>query len=144
MSVVVAADISGFAGLESQLVQRMVQNLHPRVKSYLLFVMLRITDFCLPAMLDSGSSLPFLRRDVFDNIKRLGRPYTVGTPEERCLMANGESCVVSEVVVLGIKVHSISWKFKFLVLGDCPIPCILGVDLFTFAKVRIDFFRPSV
>jgi hypothetical protein len=33
MSVVAAADILGFSGLESQLVQRMVQNLHPRVTS---------------------------------------------------------------------------------------------------------------
>jgi hypothetical protein len=37
MSMVAAADILGFAGSESQLVHRMVQNLHPRVKSYFLF-----------------------------------------------------------------------------------------------------------
>jgi hypothetical protein len=36
MSVVAAADILGFSGTEGQLVQRMLQNLHPRVKSYLL------------------------------------------------------------------------------------------------------------
>jgi hypothetical protein len=38
MTVVAAADILGFSGTEGQLVQRMLQNLHPRVKSYLLFV----------------------------------------------------------------------------------------------------------
>jgi hypothetical protein len=37
MSVVVAADILGFSGSESQLVHRMVENLHPRVKSFFLF-----------------------------------------------------------------------------------------------------------
>jgi hypothetical protein len=37
MSVVAAADILGFVGSESQLVHRMMQNLHPTVKSYLLF-----------------------------------------------------------------------------------------------------------
>ena len=37
MSVVAAADILGFSGSEAQLVQRMLQNLHPKVKSYLLF-----------------------------------------------------------------------------------------------------------
>jgi hypothetical protein len=38
MSVVAAADNLGFSGSESQPVQQMLQNLHPRVKSYLLFV----------------------------------------------------------------------------------------------------------
>jgi hypothetical protein len=37
MSVVVAAAILGYTGSESQLVDRMGQNLHPKVKSYLLF-----------------------------------------------------------------------------------------------------------
>jgi hypothetical protein len=37
MSVVAAADILGFEGSESQLVHRMLQNIHPRIKSYLLF-----------------------------------------------------------------------------------------------------------
>jgi hypothetical protein len=37
MSVVAAADILGFSGLESQLVHRMLQNMHPRIKSHLLF-----------------------------------------------------------------------------------------------------------
>jgi hypothetical protein len=37
MSVVAAADILGFSGSESQLVHRMLQNMHPRIKSRLLF-----------------------------------------------------------------------------------------------------------
>jgi hypothetical protein len=37
MSVVAAADILGFVGSEAQLVHRMLQNMHPRIKSYLLF-----------------------------------------------------------------------------------------------------------
>jgi hypothetical protein len=37
MSVVGAASIYVFAGTEAQLVQRMVQNLHPRVKSHCMF-----------------------------------------------------------------------------------------------------------
>jgi predicted aspartyl protease len=90
-------------------------------------------------MLDSGFSQSFLRRDVFDNIKRLGLPHFVETAERRSLMVNGESCVSSEVIVLEIKIHSFSWKFNFLVLDKCPIPCILGVDFMIFAKVRIDF-----
>jgi hypothetical protein len=38
MSVVAAADILGFSGSECQLVHRMLQNLHPRTRSQLLFV----------------------------------------------------------------------------------------------------------
>jgi hypothetical protein len=37
MSVVVAARILEFAGTESELVQRIVQNLHPTVKSHCIF-----------------------------------------------------------------------------------------------------------
>jgi hypothetical protein len=37
-SVVAAADILGFQGSESQLVHRLLQNVHPRTKSYFLFV----------------------------------------------------------------------------------------------------------
>jgi hypothetical protein len=74
-------------------------------------VTLRIADCCLPAMLDSDSSKFFLRRDVFNNIKRLALPYSVKTAEKRCLMANGESCVSSEVVVLKIKIHSFRGSF---------------------------------
>jgi hypothetical protein len=37
MSVVAAADILGYEGPESQLVHRMLQNIHPPVKSYFLF-----------------------------------------------------------------------------------------------------------
>jgi hypothetical protein len=43
------------------------------------FVMLRLEGLCLPVMLDSGSSLSFLRRDVLYNIKTLGLPYTLKT-----------------------------------------------------------------
>jgi hypothetical protein len=91
-------------------------------------------------MLDSGSSQSFLRRDVPDNIKRLGLSYSVETTERRSLMVNVESCVSSEVIVLVIKIHSFAWKFNFLVLDKCPITCILGVDFMTFATVRKDFF----
>jgi hypothetical protein len=53
-------------------------------------------------------------------------------------MVNGETYIVSEVVVLRIQIHLFSGKFS-LVLDGCPIPCILGVIFFTFTKVRIDF-----
>jgi hypothetical protein len=92
-----------------------------------------------PAMLDSGSSLSFIRRNVLENIKSLGLPCELESTEERCLLANGEPCVVSEVAVLQIKLQTFSWKFRFLVLKECPIPCILGVNFLAMAKLRVDF-----
>jgi hypothetical protein len=62
-------------------------------------VTLQIMDFCLPAILDSGSSRSFIRREVFDTIQKLKLSCTLETIEERCLMANRESCVLSEVVM---------------------------------------------
>jgi transposase InsO family protein len=54
-------------------------------------------------------------------------------------VANGEPCAVSEIAELSVKIHSFSWKVLFLILEDCPLPCILGVDFLAKAKVRIDF-----
>jgi hypothetical protein len=93
-------------------------------------------------MLDSGFSLSFLRHYVPDNIKSLELPHSVETTERLSLMVNGESSVSSEVIVLGIKIHSFAWEFNFPVLDKCPITCILGVDFMTFAKVRLEFSTP--
>jgi hypothetical protein len=102
-------------------------------------VTLRIGAYWLPAMLDSGSSLSFIRQDVLDNIKELGLPCILERAEECCVVANGKPYVISEIAVLGIKIRFFSWKCRFLVLADSPIPCIFGVDFMTRAKVRLGF-----
>jgi hypothetical protein len=76
-----------------------------------------------------------VRRDVFDKIKELGLPHVVETTEQRCQMANGGSCNATQAVVLTVKIHSFSWKVRFLVIEHCPVPSILGVDFLTLAKV---------
>lgn len=92
--------------------------------------LLVVKDFCLPFMSDLGSSLSSVTRNVFDNIKELGLHYVVETTEERCQTANGGSCAVMQAVVHAVKVHSSSWKVRFLVFEQCPIPSILWVDFF--------------
>jgi hypothetical protein len=89
-------------------------------------------------MLDFGSSFSFIHWDVVDNIKRFRLPHVLATTEERCLMANAQSCKVSDVVELGVKIQDF-WIFRFRMLGDCPISCILGIDFLTKARVRINF-----
>jgi transposase InsO family protein len=114
--------------------------LHPREPSNSNpWVLLHISDKCLPAMLDSGSSLSFVTRDVFDNIKELGLPYTVETTRERCQMANAGVCDVTQTIVLPVKLDDLSWKLRFLLFDRCPVPCILGVDFLQSARLRIDF-----
>jgi hypothetical protein len=54
-------------------------------------------------------------------------------------MANAQTCKVSDVVELGVKIQHFSWQFHFRILGDWPIPYILGIDFLTKAQVRIDF-----
>jgi transposase InsO family protein len=54
-------------------------------------------------------------------------------------MANGNRCVIAEKVVLSIKIGPFSWKWLFSVLNDSPIPCILGVDFMSHAKVQLNF-----
>jgi hypothetical protein len=99
----------------------------------------RVLDWCLPALLDSGSSLSFVRRDVFENIKELGLPHTVETMQECCQVANAGVCEIMLAVVLSIKVDLFSWKVRFPVFDHCPVPCILGVDFLTSTQIQIDF-----
>jgi hypothetical protein len=100
---------------------------------------LRLRKFWLPAFLDSGSSLLFIRRNVLDNIKRLGLPCSWQRAEARCIFANGEPCALSEVVILSIKIQSFFWKCPFRILEECPILCILGVEFMTRAQMCVDF-----
>jgi hypothetical protein len=99
-----------------------------------------LKDYWLPAIFDSGSSLSFIRRDCVDRIKQLKLPYVISKTQEQCVLANSEPCVVSEVVELNIKIQGFSWKRPFQILTDCPVPCILGIDFLTAAKLNIDFF----
>jgi hypothetical protein len=54
-------------------------------------------------------------------------------------MAAGQSYAIRQAVSLQIKLHSFSWKYRFLILEDSPVPCILGADFLAFAKMRLDF-----
>jgi hypothetical protein len=87
-----------------------------RVAGLSPWVMLTIGDYGLPAILDSGSSFSFIRRDVYQQILRLGLPCRVETLDPTLHMASGQSCVLKEAVALQIKFHSFSWSYTFLVL----------------------------
>ena len=102
-------------------------------------------------MLDSGSSVSFVRRDVLDDIDNLRLPYKLETTGERCQAANGEPCNITKAVILTVKLHGYSWKVRFLIFEQCPVPCVLGVDFLGRARVRMNFatgtysfdFRPE-
>jgi hypothetical protein len=96
------------------------------------WVFLQMEEFGLPAMLDPMC-------DVFNNIQKLALRHMVETVGERCLMANAAPHLVTEAVTLFIKIQLFSWKIRFLVLDHCPVPCILGADFLTTAKMRLDF-----
>jgi hypothetical protein len=80
-----------------------------------------------------------MRRNVFNNIKKLPFPHTVEAVDERCVMANAAPHTITEAFTLSIKIQSFSWKISLLVLDYCPVPCILGADFLTVAKMRLDF-----
>lgn len=103
------------------------------------WVLLTIKEYCLPAILDSGSSSSFIRRDVFQRIQDLGLPCWAEAVDQACCAANGQSCVISQAVLLPIKLHSFSWKYSFLIFEDSPVPCILGADFLAFVKMQLDF-----
>jgi hypothetical protein len=114
-----------------------------RIAGWTPAVTLTIKRYCLPAILDSGSSYSFIRREVFQQIQSLGLPCSVKMANRTIHMAAGHSCVIKEAVSLQIKLHSFSWKYDFLVFGDFPVPCILGADFLSFAKMQLDFATSS-
>jgi hypothetical protein len=67
-------------------------------------------------------------------------------------MADGQACDIRESVSLSVKIRTFSWKFKFFVMEDCPVLCILGVDFLSFAQINLNFgnstcafaFEPSL
>jgi hypothetical protein len=84
------------------------------------WVLLSVKDFCFPSIFDSESFLSFVKRDVFDKIKELRLPHTAETTEDRCQIATGESCDVTQAVNLSVT--------TFVIFENCPVDCILGVD----------------
>jgi hypothetical protein len=59
------------------------------------YVTVSMGAFWFPAMFDSGSSRSFIRQDVLKNIEQLKLPFTLEQAEERCVMVNGQPCVIS-------------------------------------------------
>jgi hypothetical protein len=110
-----------------------------RVAGVSPWVLLTIGDYGLPAIFDSGSSFSLIKRDVYQQILRLGLPCRVETANRTLHMASGQSCVIKEAVSLQIKLHLFSWRYSFLVLEESPIPSILGVDFLSSVKMQIDF-----
>jgi hypothetical protein len=71
-----------------------------RVASLSPWIMLTIGDYCLLAVLDSGSSFSFVRRDVFQQIQSLGLPSRLETTNRTLHMSSRQSCVIKEAVLL--------------------------------------------
>jgi hypothetical protein len=102
-------------------------------------------------MLDSGSSVSFVRREVLDEIDNLGLPYKLETTGERCQAANGEPCNIMKAVVMTVKLHGFAWKVRFLIFEQCPVPSVLGLYFLGRARLRMNFatgtysfaFRPE-
>ena len=113
---------------------------------------LRIGAHWLPAMLDSGFSLSFIRQDDLDNIKELGLPCIIESAEE--------SCVISEMAKLGIQISYFSWKCHFwssrifpfraswgwisLPVPRCVWTSTLADIVFFFVPSKSSTSRPSI
>jgi hypothetical protein len=54
-------------------------------------VVITVKDYCIAAILDSGSSFSFVRRDLFQQILSLRLPCRVGTTNRTLHMAAGQS-----------------------------------------------------
>jgi hypothetical protein len=54
-------------------------------------------------------------------------------------MADGQACDIRESVSLSVKIRTFSWKFKFFIMENCPVNCILGVDFLSFAQINLNF-----
>jgi hypothetical protein len=69
------------------------------------WVLLNMKRFRLPSMLDSGSSLSFMRQDVFQRIKELGLSHVTEATEERFLTENSNACRAIQAVTMSVKLQ---------------------------------------
>jgi hypothetical protein len=90
-----------------------------------------------------GVAFSFVRQDVFQQTQTLGLPCFIEAANHIIHTASGQSCATEQVISLQIKLHSFSWKYTFFTLDDSPVPCILGADFLSFAKMQLDFASSS-
>jgi len=57
-----------------------------------------------------------------------GEPYSLRSCQVNCLLADGTTALVSNVVKLHVGLLSFTWDYEFKVLNAGPFPAILGLD----------------
>jgi hypothetical protein len=70
------------------------------------WLVLNIKQWLLPALLDSGSSRCFLRKEVFEKMKQLNLVLSVQPVNESYVTACGQSYEMKEAVICNIKIQS--------------------------------------
>jgi hypothetical protein len=71
-------------------------------------VIIAVKDYCVPAILDSGSSFSFIRRDVLQQVISLRLPCRIFMTDRVFHMAAGQSHMIKQAVSLQIKIQSFS------------------------------------
>jgi hypothetical protein len=82
----------------------------------------------VPSLVDTGAQFSCIRRDVMQTLADLGMKAKKSSCRLSCHLANGLRSEVKEMVQLHFLLGTFSWNFQFKILGDGPLPIILGLD----------------
>jgi hypothetical protein len=103
-----------------------------------LWVTLNLKVGQIPALIDTGAQFSCVRTDVAEFLYLTGEPCEFRSSALSCLLADGRRCLITDAVMLHVKLLSFSWDHEFKILKEGPFPAILGLDFLTRTRMLVD------
>ncbi|XP_039276054.1 uncharacterized protein LOC120349641 [Nilaparvata lugens] len=79
-------------------------------------------------LIDSGSDVSVISKPVFNELLLSGSDLEIVEDNQLCVTANKSKLLLSNTVLLKIKIEHFSWKFRFYIHETLSTPIILGAD----------------
>ena len=93
-------------------------------------------------MLDSGSSISLIQKDVLSHASGVTRVRPM--PELQLKTASGEQLPVQDFVCTQVQLDQLKVKYNFIVVDRLVVPVILGVDFLQKNRLALDFTTKPV
>ena len=103
------------------------------------FIQISVIDFSLTALADTGAKISVIQERFFRQLpsKWINQLQTSSTKSIR--MANGTPAKLIGQVSIPVNIGGITYVFPFLVLPECNMEIILGMDFLHHTEAVFDF-----
>lgn len=93
------------------------------------------------ALIDSGAVRSLISKSLIQQLETTNSNLIFEPENLKCTTANKGQLLITESVVLKIKIENFSWKFKFFICETLSVPVIIGCDFIHHAKLVPDLFN---